>query len=93
MFRPSDQRRVQAAFDAAIEAPYEVTITLEDNRMTMRAQVMDPDNAAIPVVQAIWWYDPAGLKNRPQPSNDEVARIAAEFNTACQAYTAAQGGG
>lgn len=92
MFRPSDERRVQAAFDAGLDAPYEAELLLEDGRRTMRVRVMDPDNQEIPVAQAIWWHDPAAPKTRRQPDDGEVARLVTEFNGICAAYTAAKAG-
>lgn len=89
MFRPSDVRRVQAAFDAAIPAPYEAEVTLADGRMTMNAIVMDPDDPALPVVRTSWPYE-AGKRLVKQPSDAELAVISTEFIAACTAYPEAK---
>lgn len=88
MFRPSDERRVQKAFDDTLEAPYEAEIQLEDNRKTMRVVIMDPDDPALPVAQAVWWFDPTALKGRKQPADEEIALIAAQMNRVCADYPA-----
>lgn len=93
MFRPSDQRRVQAHFDGVLPAPYEAEILLEDERLTLRARVMDPDDQSMPVVQAIWSYDTLPTRrNQKQPLDEELAVIGTEFIAACNAYTAAKAG-
>lgn len=93
MFRPSDQRRVQAHFDTVLPAPYEAEILLEDDRLTLRARVMDPDDQNLPVVQAIWGYDTLPTRRgQKQPADDELAVIGADFIAACNAYTAAKAG-
>jgi hypothetical protein len=89
MFRSSDQRRVQSALDDALPAPYEAQVTIENGRLMLKACVMDPDNAAMPVVQAFWTYSP-GYRTKKQPEDAEILEIAAGFVTACDAYTAAQ---
>lgn len=86
MFRPSDQRRVQAAFDAALPAPYEAFVKLEADRTVMRVSVPDPDNELLPVAQAVWTYD-ASVKDRKQPTDEELAQIGARFAVICAEYT------
>lgn len=86
MFRPSDVRRVQAAFDAGLPAPYEATVTVEDSRITMRVSIMDPDDDTLPVAQAVWTYD-AAFKYRKQPTDAELADIVTSMTQACNEYT------
>ena len=45
MFRPSDERRVQAHFDSILPAPYEAEISMSADRTQMTVRVMDPDDA------------------------------------------------
>lgn len=87
MFRPSDQRRVQASFDAALPAPYEAQVTLLDERRSLAVTIMDPDEPSLPVANAVWWYDPA-LKNAKQPADAEIAAISAQMQRDCEEYPA-----
>lgn len=88
MFRPSDTRRVQAACDLEIQPPYEAQIQLENMRKTMRVVIMDPDDASLPVAQAVWWYDDKAPKDAKQPSAAELATIVASMQRACDDYPA-----
>lgn len=84
MFSPSDKRRVQAAFEKALELPYEAQIELSADRRAMRVFVNDPDDESIPVAQAMWTYDGSKLGvTRRQPADAELELIAAQFKTAC----------
>lgn len=87
-FRPSDVRRVQAAFDAGLDAPYEAQIQLENMRKTMRVVIMDPDDEQLPVAQAVWWFDPDALKGVKQPRDEEIAGIVASHKRICEDYPA-----
>lgn len=87
MFRNSAVARVQAAFAAAIPAPYEAEIKLEDDRNTMRVVVTDPDDPALPIAQVIWQWDIKG-PTRLQPSDEEIAVIANSFALICADYPA-----
>jgi hypothetical protein len=92
MFRPADQRNVQAAMDAALPLPFQAEIELLNDRMTMRVFVTDPDSAAMPVAQAVWDYDTSKAANgKAQPREAELAGVTAQFVTACQTYAAAKG--
>lgn len=91
MFRPSDVRRVQQAFDTDIIPPYEAAVTLSEDRLTLTVAIADPDDAALPVAQASWTYDEA-FRYRQQPTSDELAQIVAQFIVICSDYTAAKAG-
>ena len=86
MYRPSDVRRVQAVLDATLDAPYEAEVQLENMRKTMRVSIMDPDDAELPVAQAVWWFDENLPKSVAQPSNSEVTAIADSLKQACTDY-------
>lgn len=86
MFRPSDERRVQAAFDTDLLPPYEAAITMEDNRKSMRVVVADPDDQKLTVAQAIWWFDDRAPRSAKQPADDEIGTIVAAFMVACSEY-------
>lgn len=88
MFRPSDQRRVQAAFDAGLPAPYEAEITLAQGRKVMRCEVRDPENDQLVVVQAEWWYDERAPRTVQQPAKDEIAAVTYAFIQLCEQYPA-----
>lgn len=88
MFRPSDERRVQKAFDETLTPPYEAEIQLEDGRKTMRVVIMDPDDPSLPVAQAVWWFDDSALKGRKQPADEEISLIAGQMNGVCADYPA-----
>lgn len=88
MFRPADQRRVQAAFDEGLDPPYDAQIQLENMRRTMRVVIMDPDDASLPVAQAVWWFDDMALKGVKQPSDTEIAAIIDRMKRICSDYPA-----
>lgn len=88
MFKPSDVRRVQAAFENALEGPYEAEVQLENMRKTMRVVIMDPDDPALPVAQAIWWFNDAAAKTVKQPSDAEIASVVASHLRICADYPA-----
>lgn len=90
MYLPSEQRRVKAAFDAALPRPYEAEIAMEDFRKTMRVTVADPNDVTKTVVQAIWEYDERWAKGSPQPSNDELAAVVGAFVKICTDHLAEQ---
>jgi hypothetical protein len=92
MFRPSDVRRAQAAFDDAIDPPYEATVTLSPDRLTLRTTVVDPDNGVMPVANGSWQFDPLAIKTKKQPSEEELNEIATQFNTICLAHYADKAG-
>lgn len=87
MFRPSDERRVQAVLDATLPAPFEATLTLTDQRRTMTVTILDPDDAALTVASAVWWFDDR-VKGRAQPSPAELTSIADSFALICNDYPA-----
>jgi hypothetical protein len=92
MFRPADQRHVQAAMDAALPPPFQAEIELLYSRTGMRAFVTDPDNHAMPVAQVTWDYDTSKAMNgKAQPREAELAYVISQFVTACQAYAASRG--
>lgn len=86
MFRPSDVRRVQAAFDAALTPPYEAQTTLEDDRKTLRVVIEDPDEARLIVAQAVWWFDESKARETKQPADAEIATILNAMQVACSEY-------
>lgn len=88
MFRPADVRRVQKAFDLALDPPYDAEVRLENERRTMRVVIMDPDDSSLPVAQAVWWFNPDAMKGSKQPLDNEVAAIADEMNRVCTDYPA-----
>lgn len=88
MFRPSDVRRVQAAFDQALEAPYEAQVQLTGDRKSMRVVIMDPDDETLPVGQAIWTFDDTAPKTMGQPSAAEVSSIVTSLKVVCDEYPA-----
>ena len=88
MFRPSDVRRVQAAFQAALPAPYEATITLSPDRLELIVTVADPDEPQLVVSSGIWTHDPRALKGSKQPDDAEIAEIAAMNIAICTEYPA-----
>lgn len=88
MFRPSDVRRVQAAYDAALDPPYEAQVQLENMRKTMRVIIMDPDDQQLPVAQAVWWFDTDAPRTVKQPADAEVAATAASHKRVCTDYPA-----
>lgn len=92
MFRPSDVRRVQQAFDTDILPPYEAAVTLSEDRLTLTVAIADPDDATLPVGQASWTYDEA-FRYRQQPTNEELAHIVTQMVLICSDYTAAKAGG
>lgn len=87
MFRPSDVRRVQAAFDDALPAPYEAELELLDYRRTLKVRIADPDDASRTVGMVMWWYDPTRPKSL-QPSKEELAQIVAAKAKVCEDYPA-----
>lgn len=88
MFRPSDVRRVQAAFDAGLDAPYEAEVQLENMRKTLRVVIMDPDEPALPVAQTVWWFDDGADKSVKQPSDAELGAIVGQHIRICTDYPA-----
>lgn len=93
MFRPSDERRVQAHFDSILPAPYEAEISMSADRTQMTVRVMDPDDATLPVVQAIWAYETLpSMRGQKQPLDAELDTVGEGFIAACNAYTAAKAG-
>jgi hypothetical protein len=86
MFKPSDVKRVGEALNAAVPLPYEVEISLSKDRLQMSAQVMDPDNADLPVCQCMWRYSAKLAKLEPQPGKKEVAEMATAMANACASY-------
>jgi hypothetical protein len=88
MFRPSDVRRVQAAFDAALDPPYEAEIQLNEARTAMRAIVMDPDDPALAVVQVVWEFDDDKRRDVKQPSDTELAYHIEAHRQICTEYPA-----
>lgn len=89
MFRPSDVRRVQAAFDNALPAPYEAEIELADQRTTLMVRIADPDNNALTVGSVTWTFDAVRPKER-QPSASELAQIVAAQVTVCNEHAEAE---
>lgn len=87
MFRPSDQRRVQAACDAGLPPPYEARVTLSDDRLTLSVAITDPDDEALPVAQASWIYEPLLKYREKQPSDEEVAQIVTSLAQACSDHS------
>lgn len=87
MFRPSDARRVQAAFDTDLLPPYEAELTIEDDRKTLRVVVKDPDDPALTVAQAVWWHDPKAVHTK-QPADGELGVIVHAIMVACSEYPA-----
>lgn len=88
MFRPADVRRVQAAFDEGLDPPYDAQVQLENMRKTMRVVIMDPDNPALPVGQAVWWFDENAHKGVKQPADAEIAAILGSLRKVCDEYPA-----
>lgn len=93
MYLPSEQRRVQAAFDKALPPPYEAEITMEELRKSMRVAVADPDDATKTVVQAVWWYEERWPRGTPQPAQEELNQIVAAFVKVCNDHLAEQTAG
>jgi hypothetical protein len=92
MFRPADQRTVQAAMDAALPQPFQAEIELMEGRSRMRVFVADPDNHAMPVAQVTWdYYTFKTMNGKPQPREGELAYVISQFVAACQAYAASTG--
>ena len=85
MFRPSDERRVQALFDVELPPPYEATISLRDERRELWVTVTDPDDSTRTVVMCAWVYDER-RKLEKQPSEAELSEKAARFVEICNAY-------
>lgn len=90
MFRPSDVRRVQAAFDEGLEAPYEAQVQLENMRKTLRVEIMDPDDETLPVAQSVWWFNDLAPKTAKQPAEAELGAIVASMRQVCTEYPAAK---
>lgn len=85
MFRPSDERRVQAALDRLLPAPYEADIYVEEQRTVLRVEVLDPDDPSLPVANARWTYDPQ-ITYRKQPDDAEIVEIAASIVEVCHRW-------
>lgn len=89
-FRQTDVRRVQSRFDAAIEAPYESVVAINEQSDMMTVRIMDPDEPDLCVWQCRFDYVPA-LPNkaaRAQPDNTEVDGIVEQAAAVCEAYPA-----
>jgi hypothetical protein len=88
MFRPSDVRRVQTAFDDNLDPPYEAEIQLDGERLALRVIIMDPDDPALTVAQAIWPFDQSLDKSVKQPADAEIASIVEVQKQICVDYPA-----
>ena len=89
MFRPSDQRRVQAELDAMLPAPYEAVVTLADERRKMYVTIADPDDPDINVAACLWVFDPS-RKLEKQPSDEELKAVVGNLTIICEAYPEAK---
>ena len=87
MFRPSDERRIQAILDALIPPPYEAELSLEDERKTLRVVIADPDDAGLIVAQAVWTYDEKAIEQR-QPRDGDLEATLHSLQAACAGYPA-----
>lgn len=87
MFRPSDARRVQAAFDTDLIPPYEAVVTLEADFASMRAVIADPLDPNLTVAQAIWWHDANAISEK-QPAEAEIGVVVHSMMVACSEYPA-----
>lgn len=93
-FRNLDAARVQRIFDQHVPPPFRAAVTLTHGDTVMSVQVMDPDDAAMPVAACRFDHE-RRRANTPraslaQPDQAEIVRIAAEFATLCAAYPAAK---
>lgn len=82
-FRNTDRRRVMAAFEEAIPAPYDPVVSLTGDKLTVR--IADPEREELTVVQCEWVFDP-NRPTQPQPSTGEVAQIVNAFVSICGQY-------
>jgi hypothetical protein len=87
MFRPSDERRVQAMFERLLPAPYEADTYLEEGRTVLRVEVLDPDDQTLTVASGLWTYDP-DIKHKKQPTDEELEDIALRVTAICLRYPA-----
>jgi len=86
-FNANDLRRVQAAFDAAVPAPYQASALLISDASAISVWVPDPDNPALTVVQVRFdWNNGRVARRSRQPKESELDRITGEFVTICEAY-------
>lgn len=93
-FRNNDAARVQRIFDEYVPAPFRATVTLTHDNTVMSVQIMDPEDATMPVCACRFDFE----QRRPntaraslaQPNQAEVVRIAGEFSDLCDAYPAAK---
>ena len=82
-FRAVDRRRVETGFNAVLPIEYEAVVKLSDDAKTMSVQVFDPENDDLSLAQM--QFD-CNLALRPiiaQPSDAEIADLAAGFATIC----------
>jgi hypothetical protein len=88
-FRQTDVRRVQAVFDQAIDAPYEAIASLQAPDQ-MAVKIMDPDEPEFCVWQCRFDYVAprpyARAEQRRQPSDAEIAGLAAHAAAVCIRY-------
>ena len=89
-FRAGDGRRVQQIFDAALPQPYEAIVTISPDGSQMLVTMADPDDAALPVAQCLFEFEPIkpGKTVVPivQPDPAEANRIAAHWVEVCAVY-------
>jgi len=90
MYMPSDHRRIRAAFDGTMPAPYEADVIMGEGRKSIRVCVLDPDDETKTVAQAMWEFEESKLRNGKQPSDAELAEIVKAFVDICNAHAAAK---
>lgn len=82
-FKNSDRNRVATAMEALLPHPYEATVTIEDDRQTLRVLINCPDTD-LPVGGATWNYDERAPIEWLQPQSGEIAPIAKDLVKICQ---------
>lgn len=90
MFRSSDVRRVKAAMDAAIPAPYEADVVMERGGLDITATLTDHATGKM-IASCLWTFQPLkkGSKLKiEQPSKDEIKHIANRFAALCAEFPA-----
>lgn len=88
MFRSSDERRVQAIFDAGLPPPYEAEIAMSGERRAMKVFIRDPDQPELIVAAAEWWFDDGLPRNIKQPADKEIESILSAHVQACTEWPA-----
>ncbi len=83
-FTGPDYRRVLTAFGEAVPPPFVPIVTLSDDGKRLNVVVKNPRNEALTVVEATFLH--STVLRGPQPTDDELAKVAAGFANCCESY-------